>query len=249
MKEALEFYKSYKDVNLNSRPLPDGNVIEQAKWILSGNGYHWVELDTFFNVSNWQDEAKLAEGYYVPHRDELSGEGTHKGWQSCVLHGIDTDKTNVWQTYGYKLEPAYQWTELGNKTAGIKSFFEHAFPSEKYARIRFMKLEAPGWISPHNDYSPVIDMDNILDAPIPINIAVDHPRDCKMSLKDQGCVPFKNGKMFVVNIFNDHSVVNWSKNPRIHIIAHCYLGNRTAEFCELLVRSYIKQHEYLQSKV
>ena len=247
MNEALEFYKQYKDTSISLNPLPDMDIEDQARWILSGNGYQWIELDTVFNVAAWQKEAKLAELYYVPHRDIFSGEGTHSGWESCTLHGIDTDKTNVWQTYGYDKEPKYQWTELGEACTDIKNFFEHAFPSEGYARVRFMKVQPKGWISVHNDYSPVIDMNNILDMPLPINIALDHPKNCKMTLKDHGCVPFETGKMFMVNIFNDHSVVNWDTKPRIHMIAHLKLGNRKQEFCELLVRSYKKQHDHYAS--
>ena len=247
MNDALEFYSKHKDTPVKLKELPQGTNEELAKWILQGNGYNWIDLDLFFNVAAWQDEAKLADDYYVAHRDVMSGEGTHFGWKSCALHGIDTDKTNVWQTYGYDSEPKYNWTTLGQSTTAIKNFFENAFPSERYARIRFMKLEQKGWISQHNDYSPVVNLDNILDAPLPINIAINHPNECKMTLKDQGCVPFSNGKMFMVNIFNDHSVVNWSNQDRIHIIAHCYLGNRKKEFCEMLVRSYRKQHANLQS--
>jgi hypothetical protein len=247
MNEALEFYKQYKDTSISIKPLPNGDLEDQARWILSGNGYQWVELDTEFNIDSWKKEAKLADSYYVPHRDIFSGEGTHQGWESCTLHGIDTDKTNVWQTYGYNVEPEYKWTELGEACTNIKKYFKQTFPSETYARIRFMKLQPNGCISPHNDYSPVINMEKILDMPLPVNIAIDHPENCKMTLQDHGCVPFENGKMFMVNIFNNHSVVNWDNYPRIHMIVHCNLGNKKKEFCELLVRSYKKQHDYYTS--
>ena len=249
MNDALEFYKQHKDVQLDSRPLPDLPLLEQAKWILQGNGYHWIELDAIFPTAKWQQEAELAEQYYVGHRDVASGEGTHQGWDSCAIHGIDTDKTNVWQTYGYDEEPNYNWTSLGKRTKAIQLFFDSVFPAESFARIRFMRLAAGGWISEHNDYNPVIDMDHILDMPLPINIAVDHPDNCYMTLKDQGCVPFGNGKMFMVNIFNNHSVVNCSDRPRTHIIAHCYLGNKKQEFCKLLIESYNKQHERISKQI
>jgi hypothetical protein len=53
----------------------------------------------------------------------------------------------------------------------------------------------------------------------------------------------------MVNIFNDHSVINNSSKDRIHLIAHCYLGNKRKEFCELIVNSYEKQHAKIQSQV
>ena len=241
--DHLDFYNAHKDTPVVLKPLPDYDIESQAMWILTGNGYHWIKLDLTFDVQSWLSDARLAKDYYVSHRDEESGEGTHKGWSSCALHGIDTDKTNFWQTYGYSSEPEYNWTELGNKTKNIQSFFNDKFPAEKYARIRFMKLEAGGWISPHNDYSPLVNERNLLDHPLPINIAIDHPADCHMTLKDQGCVPFQSGKAFLVNIFNDHSVINNSNKDRLHIIAHCYLGNRKQDFLKLIVDSYQAQHE------
>lgn len=245
--DQIEFYNAYKDVKITPKPLPDYSLEDKVKWIFSGHGYHWVEFD--FTMPNWLSESAYADAYYVTHRDVFSGEGSHYGWSSCALHGIDTDKTNVWQTYGYESEPDYQWTELGNKTKNIQSFFNNTFPAERYARIRFMKLAAGGWISPHNDYSPMINIDNLFDYPLPVNIAIDHPNDCHMTIKDNGCVPFKSHSAFMVNIFNDHSVINNSSKDRIHLIAHCYLGNKRKEFCELIVNSYEKQHAKIQSQV
>jgi len=70
-----------------------------------------------------------------------------------------------------------------------------------------------------------------------------------MTIKDSGVVPFKSGKMIMCNIFNDHSVVNNSEKDRIHLIAHCYLGNRKKEYCELIVDSYRKQHERISKQI
>jgi hypothetical protein len=247
--DHLEFYNCYKNSDTVLKPLPDYDIESQVLWILTGNGYHWVELDCKFDAESWQDDATLATDYYVPHRDEMSGEGTHEGWSSCVLHGIATDKTNEWRTYGFSKEPEYNWTELGHKTKNIQSFFNNTFPAEDYARIRFMKLAAGGWISPHNDYSPLVTERNVFDWPLPINIAVDHPDNCHMTLKDQGCVPFKNGKAFLVNIFNDHSVINNSNKDRLHVIAHCYLGSRKQDFMKLIIDSYQKQHERISKEI
>ena len=247
--DHIDFYNNHCNSPLQLNPLPDYDLESQALWILSGKGYHWIELDVQFDTQQWQLESQLADQYYVGHRDEATGEGTHKGWESCALHGIGTQYTNVWQTYGYDKEPEYNWTDLGIKCENIKNFFDNKFPADGYARIRFMKLQAGGWISPHNDYSPLLTERNVFDWPLPINIAVDHPDDCHMTLAGQGCVPFQSGKMFMVNIFNYHSVFNKSDKDRIHIIAHCHLGNKKQEFCKLLVESYQKQHEYISSQI
>ena len=39
---------------------------------------------------------------FVPHRDEDQGGYRHKGWRSLCIHGIDAEKTNHYEQYGYK---------------------------------------------------------------------------------------------------------------------------------------------------
>jgi hypothetical protein len=79
---------------------------------------------------------------------------------------------------------------------------------------------------------------------IPINIAVIHPENCHMVLEGYGIVPFKEGKAFIVNIRNYHTVVNFSNNKRIHVIGHSFgYGTKLNEFAELVVRSYNKMIE------
>jgi hypothetical protein len=64
-----------------------------------------------------------------------------------------------------------------------------------------------------------------------------------MQLEGYGTVPFSKGKAFIVNITNTHSVINHSDQPRMHMIAHCVIGDKKKEFAELVVRSYNKQNE------
>jgi hypothetical protein len=63
-----------------------------------------------------------------------------------------------------------------------------------------------------------------------------------MKLEQYGIVPWVEGKAFTINITDTHSVVNPSSVHRMHMIAHCIVGNRKKEFSELIVRSYNKQH-------
>jgi hypothetical protein len=37
--------------------------------------------------------------------------------------------------------------------------------------------------------------------------------------------------------------VNNSNSPRMHMIAHCVVGNQKEEFAELIVRSYNKNYD------
>jgi hypothetical protein len=62
-----------------------------------------------------------------------------------------------------------------------------------------------------------------------------------MVLEGYGIVPFKEGRAFIVNIRNYHSVINFSNEKRVHVIGHSYgYGNKQAEFADLIVRSYEK---------
>jgi hypothetical protein len=61
-----------------------------------------------------------------------------------------------------------------------------------------------------------------------------------MEVKDHGLVPFKHGKVFLINILKDHQVVNNSNVDRIHMIAQAHIGNQREQFNKLLDRSIKK---------
>lgn len=109
-----------------------------------------------------------------------------------------------------------------------------------------MSLLPDSAITPHSDMPgrlPGEDNFDALEFGVPINIAVLHPKDCYMVLEGHGIVPFKEGKAFIVNIRNYHSVINLSDRKRIHVIGHSYgYGSKLNEFAELVVRSYKKQY-------
>ena len=72
-----------------------------------------------------------------------------------------------------------------------------------------MLLEPGGYITPHND--------SIESRLSPINIALNHPKGCKMKMKGhEGYVPFKPGSAIIVH------------------------GTRNKEFEKLVERSYAK---------
>jgi hypothetical protein len=97
-----------------------------------------------------------------------------------------------------------------------------------------------GYVYPHNDTPPGVDLSSIdlLNHIVPINIAIIHPDYCLMALKDYGIVPWSRGDVKLINITNDHCVVNNSMYNRIHMIGHGIIGNKLDEFSELLVNSY-----------
>lgn len=244
MEQSHSFFHENRTCTYKLKGLPDVTMSDEAiaLWILQGGAGSWLELDLHIDYNKFLNEYQKVKDMFVPHRDSKTGEGTHNGWEACTLHGIEWDKTNVWQTYDYEYEPEYSWTQAGIKCPNIQRFFEN-LPCENLARVRFMKLTGGGYISPHNDRpDSEINWDNIFDHPLPINIAVDHPHNCHMILKGDGVVPFSNGKAFLINIFNDHTVINWSTKDRIHIIGHLLVGNRKAEYCSMLANSYRKQY-------
>ena len=240
--DARDFYNKNKHVSwtMPEIPLHLSTDYEIAKWILNESSIGWIELDIKFDIHEWKKESQAAK--FVDHRGS-----DHPGWNSACIHGIDVDKTGAWTNYGYTDEKdvPYKWTSLSEYTPTIKKFWE-AFPYEKYRRIRFMELEPGGWISPHSDAPgklPGEESIDILEFGVPINLAIVHPADCHMTLDGYGCIPWKEGKAFMINIRNYHSVINFSMASRIHLIAHGIPGDRKKEFVELIVRSYRKQYE------
>lgn len=216
------------------------DIISQATEILR-KPIGWIELDINFDLNKWKEEANIAKNYLVPHRE---GDG-HTGWRSCCIHGIDIEKTGHWHNYSASDEASiYKWTELSTLTPAITNFWK-SFPTERFARLRFMELAAGGLIAPHDDSPNGVKNTefDMMDHMIPINIAIVHPDDCYMDLQTYGRVPWKSGSVFIVNITDTHTVVNNSNSPRMHMIAHCVIGNRKKEFAELIVRSYNKRYE------
>lgn len=250
MIEAEKFFeknRKYK-TSLNKLPLIDSSDEDIALWILKGGHGDWLRLNLKIDFKKFLQEEKFAEDSYVSHRDNSTDNKTHVGWHSCTLHGISVDKTNHWSVYGYSQEPEYSWTELGNKTKAIKSFCEQ-LPFERLARVRFMKLSPKGFISPHNDGGDGIDWENIWNHPLPINIAIDHPPSCFMTIENSGVVPFKNGQSYLVNILKTHSVINFSDQKRKHLIVHGIVGNKKDKYCRLLADSYRNEYHKIQSQV
>ncbi len=238
MTSAEQFYTDNKNCKPNFPKVPDDIVSDEdlVRWLFKQN-VSYIEIDVGFNIDTWQQETNNALPYLVPHRESDS-----EGWNSCCIHGIDIDKTGVWQNYCAE-EPEYHWTELSKLTPVITEFWK-SLPFESFARIRFMELEPYGNVMPHSDAPKGFDEHfDLLQHLVPFNIAVVHPEDCYMTLKDYGVVPWANGNVKLVNITNEHSVINFSDEKRIHMIGHGIIGNRFKEFCELIARSYRKQYE------
>lgn len=213
----------------------ESRVIKLLEKFVNGE-LGWLELDTSFTPYYEPKELKAVEPYYVEHRE---GED-HAGWESCCIHGLGSDMTGICYDYGYdnEIEAPYHWTEVSRKAPRAAQFWQE-FPAERFARVRFMKLKPGGHIGTHND-RPVQYPKNLLDFLLPINVAITHPENCTMNIEGHGEVPWQPGKVFLVNILQNHSVQNNSTEDRIHMIAQVHPGNRKKEFVDLIARSIDK---------
>ena len=195
----------------------------------------WLRLDVSF--PEIEKELVKVEPYYVEHRE---GEN-HKGWESCCLHGLDVNKTKTAKEHGHEdeLNAPYKWTKLKKLCPETVKFWDE-FPAEKYFRIRFMKLRPRGSVSNHNDHPGTMIPKDLMNYLIPINVAIQHPSECVMHLQDHGTVPFKDGRVYLVNILKNHQISNNSMIDRIHMIAQIHVGNKRKEFTDLIARSWDK---------
>ena len=210
--------------------------LEQARKILR-SGIPWLELDIPFNSDIWKQQALEAEPFYQEYRETNSDK-----WSSCCLHGLDVDKIYTADNYGFdEYDAPYKYTDLAYRTPVITDFWKNQFPAERYTRIRFMKIGPWGNIGWHNDGSIPDSVDPLLSI-LPINLAIAHPMNCDMEIEGHGIVPWKEGKIIMINISKNHAVFNRSSKPRIHMIANVILGNQTKKFCDMLVRCYNKQY-------
>ena len=202
-------------------------------WIVNESNLPWLKLDIEFNHETMLREAVALKDRFVKHRDQDGVGGyRHKGWRSLAIHGISAEKTNHFEQYGYKSnkETPYRWTEISGLCPNTVSFFKEKFPFSSYYRVRFMLLEPGGFITPHTD---------TFDSKLaPINMALNHPKGCKMKMKGhEGFVPFKPGTAMMLDVGNEHAYVNDSNEDRYHIIVH---GVKTKQFKDLVVKSYEK---------
>ena len=202
-------------------------------WIINESKLPWLELDIKVPHNEMLQEAISLKDRFVAHRDQDGiGGYRHKGWQSLCIHGISAEKTNHYEQYGYNSNytTPYQWTDIIDRCPITYKFFKDVFPYKSYFRLRYMLLEPGGFITPHNDSD-----ESKLS---PINIALNHPKGCKMKMKEhKGYVPFKSGSAMMLDVSNIHAYVNDSEEERYHIIVH---GIKTKEFEELVERSYAK---------
>jgi len=193
------------------------NYRPSADTIKNNLGLAYLKLDLSVPYEQMLVEANQIKHKFVVHRstDKLFGKLMHQGWKSLTLHGASSTTT------GYTEEP-YIWTEIADLCPVTSDWIKNNF--DVTGRVRFMLLEAGGYILPHSDRE--------IKYLSEVNIALNNPIGCTFRFLDRGNIPFEPGQAYIIDTSNKHMVYNNSSQDRIHIIIH---GNVNKD---LLERSY-----------
>ena len=180
----------------------------------------WLKLAIDIPTADILKEFEQVKDQLVAHRsDETILYEQHHGWHSLTIHGIaphitsDSDELN---------KQPHMWTKIADLCPITKQWIESTFViNDNTKRIRFMYLEPGGWILPHTDRET-----HMLKE---INVAITNPQGCIFRMMDRGDVPFTPGSAFILDIANKHMVWNNTDHPRLHIILHTDIEDKTIE--------------------
>lgn len=196
--------------NFHLEEAEDLNLFEKYQFIKHSSMVPHLKIGTLdCDLNVVMEEIKLIENQFVKHRGDK-----HPGWRSIVLHGSAWNETEDYGEYGYSSrdEVNYHWTSISyfcpTLTKAIKDFFRW----DVYHRIRIMKLEPNGIISPHAD----LDRRELAAT----NIAINNPESCYFLQEQYGTIPWKPGDVRMLDLGLRHSVVNLSNESRYHVIVH-----------------------------
>lgn len=195
----------------------------------------YLKLDIEIPYEEMYEEARKLKDRYTSHRDGTN----HRGWKSLALYGLDETKHETWEEYGYKnaAEAAkdYKWTEAAADCPVTVNWLLKHFPCEKYGRVRFMLLEAGGYIGMHTDCTKGYMTENT-------NIALNNPEGCVWVWGDNSSkFIMESGGVYAMNISYPHSVVNNSTEDRFHLIVARH--DSTPEWKRLLDQASVNQGE------
>lgn len=158
-----------------------------------------VPTDQIYN------EIQKIKKFLVTHRE---GEGV--GWSSFCIHGKSFDATR--EDAYYNDNRPHIWTKEALEHMPSTIDFLKSLNFKSFKRVRVMCLEPKGFINVHRDQT-----DSRLG---PINIAINHPDECKFYLEHHGELQFKPGVAYRMNLVNYHTVINYGNTDRYHIIIH-----------------------------
>lgn len=192
-----------------------------------------LKLNFNIDYKGMLQEAINLRDKFVTHRPSSYN---HKGWKSICLHGVSESHTGAWMQYGFESAiaagNASTWTEASKECPITMDFLLNQFPSKKFARVRFMLLEAGGRIDEHVDSSVPI-LENI-------NISLSNPVGCDWVWGDGEKFFMEPGSSYAMNIHYPHSVVNNSNEDRYHLIIHRH--DSTLEWKQMIDQCCIEQN-------
>jgi hypothetical protein len=204
--------------------LPEHNPTADFDWIRNESGLPWLKLNIQIPHKQILKEIEAVQELLVDHRDDY---GEHNGWKSFCICGKSFDATR--EDEFYNDNRPYIWTpEAKQHMPNTVKYFSEYWPGNTFFRVRIMLLEPNGYITIHKD----TDTSKLC----PINIAITQPNDCLFVMEKYGTVPFSPGNAYLLDISNNHAVVNNSDQPRWHIIVHQKFDDK--ELKSLVVNSY-----------
>lgn len=191
----------------------------------------FLPIDNWIETEDWDQmlfEAKRLQKHYIPHRHHEN----HRGWSSLVLHGLSSVHTESCHTYGFTdADAPWRWTDVADWCPTITNFLQSKLKYNKYFRIRIMKLAPGGFVIPHKDSLSLLE--NHVG---PVNIAINHPEECKFYMDNIGYLPWKQGRAITLNLYNVHAVFNNSNEDRYHLIVHGHIGPNWLD--EVILHNY-----------
>jgi Aspartyl/Asparaginyl beta-hydroxylase len=188
-------------------------MFEGRDYLISKSKY--LKLDVKVPYREMLAEAIALRNHYILYRQD---DYTNLGWHSLPIVGLSSTQPYAWNVYNFKdaREAAehVSWTEVSNRCPTTTNWLKSVYPSNSYGRVRFMLLEAGGYIDFHKD----------TDYPVlaAINIALNNPPKCKWHWKDGETLAFNPGDVYAMNLSYEHSVRNDSDEDRYHMIIHHY---------------------------
>lgn len=199
-------------------------MFDGREYLFSDSKY--LKLDIKVPHEQMLEEAQRLRSDFIPYRPDA----TNECWHSLPLIGLGKDKPYSWEKYANNAKEAAEktiWTDFCKECPVTSKWLRETYPSNLYGRVRFMLLEAGGYINYHKD------MDySVLGA---VNVALNNPPECKWHWKDNESLAFLPGDAYAMNLSYEHSIINDSNEDRYHLIIHHY--DSTTEFKNLFLRS------------
>ena len=188
-----------------------------------------LKLDIPIPYQEMYNEAVQLRERFVEYKPDAK-------WFSLPIVGLSSTQPYSWEVYKYssakEAAPDMHWTNISEECPVTTNWLKTVYPSNTYARVRFMLLEAGGIIPFHSDTSH-----RVLGA---VNIALNNPDGCKWYWRDGDNLQFSPGDIRLMNISYEHSIRNDSNEDRYHLIIHHY--DSTAEWKQLVTTSMKEQN-------